>query len=384
MPVQLLVGVLSVGLLVNIGLLVWASRSDRISFRLPRRAPGTYVAARSKPVAEDASTLRLRALFVGDRGAAGSDSAGPQPVLRAPFSETLPPSLADFLSQAAPMAPPAGGPGFAASPAGADRELLLPAAGGGPTRLTRLPLTPLTTGSTESGMAVDSLTGLEGPAGWTRIVEIENARLLRYRRPVTAVMIEVEGLRHLAERVGDAPVERLLPVIADAFRREARASDWVARVGPSRFAALLAETDEIQAVNYVERIRITCEPWLASAAVPLRLAIGWSAPTSSSDLEFALRRAEERMNCDRRSPGKSPQQTRVSATRPASTSPGRNSFEEGSTTSRNTVSPAETGRLVSGSEAETTAMPGEEAEPASNTRERGSARPFERASGEDS
>lgn len=384
MPVELLVGVLSVGLLVNVGLLVWASRSDRISFRFPRRVHGTYAAARSKPVSEDASTLRRRALFVGDRGAAGSGSAGPPHVSRAPFSETLPPSLADFLSQAAPIASPAGGHGFVPSPAGADRELLLPAAGGGPTRSTRLPLTPLTTGSTESGMAVDSLTGLEGPAGWTRIVEIENARLLRYRRPVTVVMTEVEGLRHLAERVGDAPVERLLPVIADAFRREARASDWVARVGPSRFAVLLAETDEIQAINYVERIRIVCEPWLASAAVPLRLAVGWSAPTSSSDLEFAMRRAEERMHSDRRSPGKSAQQARPSATRPASTSPGRDSFEEGSTTGRNTVSPAETGRVVSGNQAEVTAPPGEETESTADTRERGPARPFERASSQDS
>jgi diguanylate cyclase (GGDEF)-like protein len=193
-------------------------------------------------------------------------------------------------------------------------------------------------------MALDPLTGLEGPASWSRIVEIENARLLRYRRPVTVVMAEVEGLKRLAERLGDEPVDRLLPVIAGAFRREARSSDWVARVGHGRFAAFLPETDEIQAINYVERIRLVCEPWLTSSAVPLRLAIGWSSPTASSDIESALQRAEERMHLDRRMPGKSVQAPRVVPPRVVSvprmaptTSPSEGNLVD-------SVPPAETGR----------------------------------------
>ncbi|HEX7592278.1 MAG TPA: hypothetical protein VF375_10035, partial [Candidatus Limnocylindrales bacterium] len=124
---------------------------------------------------------------------------------------------------------------------------------------------------------------------------------------------EVDGLRRLAERLGDEPVERLLPVIADAFRREARTSDWVACIGNGRLAAFLPEMDEIQAVKYVERIRTACVPWLASSAVPLRLAIGWAAPTASSDLEFAFGRAEERMRADRRLSGKATQEPRTVA-----------------------------------------------------------------------
>ncbi len=379
MPVELLVGVLSVGLLVNIGLLVWASRSDRISFRWSRRFRGAFAAMSGKPIVQDGSPVRRRALFVGDRGAAGPDPGASShvPGSRTPFSETLPPSLADFLSQSAPMAPPAGGHGFIPSPDGADRELRLSAAGGAPTLLTRLPLTPLAAGSAESGISVDVLTGLEGPAGWTRIIEIENARLLRYRRPVTVVMAEVEGLRHLAERLGDAPVERLLPVIANAFRREARASDWVARVGPSRFAAFLPETDEIQAINYVERIRIVCEPWLASAAVPLRLAIGWSAPTTSSDLEFALRRAEERMHADRRVPGKPPQPSRATGARVVSAPPSRDTAVDPPDGGPGPVPPAETGRSVGESEAQTTAQPFEGTQSTANTKGRGNRRPSE-------
>jgi diguanylate cyclase (GGDEF)-like protein len=175
-------------------------------------------------------------------------------------------------------------------------------------------------------------------------MEIENARLLRYRRPVTVVMAEVEGLRRLAERLGDEPVDRLLPVIADAFRREARSSDWVARVGNGRFAAFLPETDEIQAINYVERIRIVCEPWLASSAVPLRLAIGWSSPGASSDLEFALERAEERMHADRRMPGKPIQPPRAVPARVVSLARTGPASAESSDGGEAMVAPAETGR----------------------------------------
>jgi hypothetical protein len=67
-------------------------------------------------------------------------------------------------------------------------------------------------------LAQDPLTGIEGPASWSRIMEIENARLLRYRRPATVVMAEVEGLRLLAQRLGDEPADRLLPVIAVSAR----------------------------------------------------------------------------------------------------------------------------------------------------------------------
>ena len=265
------------------------------------------------------------------------------PASRSPISQTLPPDLADFLFRPATIAPGAEGSGFAGfdgmggrtgtnAPGEHDlRSSVLARVGPQQTALT-------------AGLTLDALTGLEGPASWSRIVEIENARLLRHRRPVTIVMIEVEGLRRLAERLGDDPVDRRLPVIADALHRQARATDWVARIGDGRFAALLPETDEIQAINYVERIRLVCEPWLASAAVPLWLAIGWSGPTASSDLEFAILRAEERMHADRRMPGRSVQLPRVVPARVVSVSRHGAASDDELEDDDSLVPPAETGR----------------------------------------
>src|SRR4029078_10796076 len=92
----------------------------------------------------------------------------------------------------------------------------------------------------------------------------EGADHARCRRAATIVMIELDGLERLTARLGDAAGERLVPAVADTIRRLARVADFVARVSDGRFAVLLPETDEIQAINYVERVRRTCDLWLES------------------------------------------------------------------------------------------------------------------------
>ena len=141
----------------------------------------------------------------------------------------------------------------------------------------------------------DALTGLLSASRWGRIVADEDARVRRYRRPATIVMIELDGLERLTARLGDAAGERLVPAVADTIRRLAREADFVARVSDGRFAVLLPETDEIQAINYVERVRRTCDLWLESGAVALKLAMGWASASGDDSLLDAGRIATERM-----------------------------------------------------------------------------------------
>ena len=145
------------------------------------------------------------------------------------------------------------------------------------------------------GPSSDALTGLLSPSRWGRVVADEDARVRRYRRPATIVMIELDGLDRLTARLGDAAGDRLVPAVADTVRRLAREADFVARVGDGRFAVLLPETDEIQAINYVERVRRTCDLWLESGAVALKLAMGWASASGDDSLHDAGRIATERM-----------------------------------------------------------------------------------------
>jgi diguanylate cyclase (GGDEF)-like protein len=145
----------------------------------------------------------------------------------------------------------------------------------------------------------DGVTGLDLTPTWSKWLSEEESRIDRYGRPATIVLFELGGLDRLAERLGPEAADRLIPPIATTVRRHARASDNIARLGRARFGALLPETDEIRAINYVERIRSACDVWLESGAVALRLSIGWAEIAADQPVEVAVQAAERRLNEER-------------------------------------------------------------------------------------
>jgi diguanylate cyclase (GGDEF)-like protein len=146
----------------------------------------------------------------------------------------------------------------------------------------------------------DPATGLDNRLAWDRAVYQENERKRRYGRPVSVVIAELYGLDALAERVGPEAADRLVPAIAEALRRYGRTTDRVARVGHARFHILLPETDEVRAINYVERVRQACDLWLESGAVALSLSMGWASPGPDDDIEVAMVMAEDRLLAEHR------------------------------------------------------------------------------------
>jgi diguanylate cyclase (GGDEF)-like protein len=132
----------------------------------------------------------------------------------------------------------------------------------------------------------DSLTGLLVVREWNRLVADEDARVTRYGHPATVVIMELDGLERLNTALGRAA--------------GARGADQLARIGPSRFGILLPETGEVDAVNYVERIRQASDLWLESGAIALRLSIGWASPGPDASLLDAVGLAHERMFVEQR------------------------------------------------------------------------------------
>jgi diguanylate cyclase (GGDEF)-like protein len=145
----------------------------------------------------------------------------------------------------------------------------------------------------------DPETGFDLPGTWARWLEDEDARVRRYRRWATVVLIEIEGLDMLVERLGPEAVSRVVSPVAVSLRGHARETDRLARLGVGRFGVLLTETDEIQAINYVERIRAACDAWLEAGGVPSRLLIGWAEISNRRSIDAAIEAAEERLSADR-------------------------------------------------------------------------------------
>jgi diguanylate cyclase (GGDEF)-like protein len=145
----------------------------------------------------------------------------------------------------------------------------------------------------------DPATGFDGPATWSKRLTEEDARVRRYGRAATIVLVELAGVDRLAELLGPAAAERLIPPIATTMQKHARSADSLARLGPTRFAALLPDTDEVRAINYVERVRSACDIWLEAGAVSLRLSMGWAEISTNQPVDAAIVAAERRLNVQR-------------------------------------------------------------------------------------
>lgn len=146
----------------------------------------------------------------------------------------------------------------------------------------------------------DPLTGMLDALAFEEIVSNEEAREERYGRPATVIVFELDGLTKLVDRLGPDPGDRIETALGDTIRRLARRADHVARMERGRYAVLLPETDEVAAINYVERIRRACDLWLESGAIAMRLAIGWASTAGDAGLSGAIRVATERMRVERR------------------------------------------------------------------------------------
>ncbi len=141
----------------------------------------------------------------------------------------------------------------------------------------------------------DELTGLDGPDGWQRALVAEMARSARYGHPMTVVVLEVEGVAELSEDVGPEVGRHVLREAAQGLLRESRTSDLLFRIGATRLGAVLAETDEVTAINYVERVRERVLARLPTYGDGLRLAFGWASPAGGESADMLVRRADHRM-----------------------------------------------------------------------------------------
>ncbi len=186
-----------------------------------------------------------------------------------------------------PMQPPIEGPAPVVPPAPAPSE---PAVAPAPARPDDPPW---------DDERIDPATGLMTGIAFDEIVRHEDGRLARYGRPATVVVCELDRLDALASRIGRDNADRLIPPVAAVLLRQARTPDLVARIDRARFHVLLPETDEVQAIHYVERVRDACDVWLEASAISVRLVIGWASATSGGSLRDALRLAEQRMHAER-------------------------------------------------------------------------------------
>lgn len=101
----------------------------------------------------------------------------------------------------------------------------------------------------------DELTGLYNRRGFAIVVDRLFAQAVRYNRPASVLMVDVDRFKALNDGYGHEAGDRMLRIVAKCIETELRHTDVLARYGGDEFIALLPETPVESAVEVAGRIR---------------------------------------------------------------------------------------------------------------------------------
>jgi diguanylate cyclase (GGDEF)-like protein len=106
-----------------------------------------------------------------------------------------------------------------------------------------------------SAGATDPLTGCASLDALDRRVRDEFHRARRYALRFALVLVDIDRLREVNDRLGQSAGDRVLAEFGAILQREIRAPDFVARYGGDEFACIFPETDGVGGRHFVERLR---------------------------------------------------------------------------------------------------------------------------------
>ncbi|AWK88272.1 GGDEF domain-containing response regulator [Azospirillum thermophilum] len=101
----------------------------------------------------------------------------------------------------------------------------------------------------------DPLTGLWNRRRFLELAEGELARLRRYGRPVSVLMLDIDHFKSINDGYGHAAGDEALCRVAELCRLELRDTDHLGRLGGEEFAIALPETGLGRAVEVADRLR---------------------------------------------------------------------------------------------------------------------------------
>jgi diguanylate cyclase (GGDEF)-like protein len=106
---------------------------------------------------------------------------------------------------------------------------------------------------------IESLTGLLRREAILEQLERELERAVRYRRPLTVGLADLDFFKEVNDHHGHLTGDSLLKRIAQAMATEIRATDFIGRYGGEEFLLILPETDLEGARTVAEKIRLRVE-----------------------------------------------------------------------------------------------------------------------------
>ncbi|MBI4299337.1 MAG: GGDEF domain-containing protein [Chloroflexi bacterium] len=124
----------------------------------------------------------------------------------------------------------------------------------------------------------DHLTGLYNRRFFEARLQEEMARSARYGRPLAILLIDVDHLKYINDKLGHGAGDQLLKVVASSMTQSIRNTDLAARYAGDEFTIILPETDSQNAMRVAERliamVKKTSEKALPEGEPPVTVSIG--------------------------------------------------------------------------------------------------------------
>jgi diguanylate cyclase (GGDEF)-like protein len=143
----------------------------------------------------------------------------------------------------------------------------------------------------------DSLTGLNNRHYFTELAQREFERARRHRRPLAAIMLDIDHFKNVNDTYGHSTGDQVLREVSARCKTIVRDIDVLGRYGGEEFASLVLETDVNGGQIVAERLRQTvANPPIETDQGPLEVTISVGISILDQEcenLDELLRRADQ-------------------------------------------------------------------------------------------
>jgi diguanylate cyclase (GGDEF)-like protein len=148
----------------------------------------------------------------------------------------------------------------------------------------------------------DHLTGLANRREFERVMEREVALAERHNRRLSLMMIDLDNLKRINDRLGHSAGDGALKLVAQQLQRVVRASDLCARVGGDEFGVAMPETDLERARDVAARLRRAVDHAALGMRAPehIEVSVGIAAWQPGQDWQGAYQAADSDLYEDKR------------------------------------------------------------------------------------
>lgn len=147
--------------------------------------------------------------------------------------------------------------------------------------------------------ALDSLTGVYNRRSGEQRLSEEISRAERHHRPLTLLMLDLDGLKKINDEFGHGAGDAALRTAAERLQRAIRGSDQAVRLGGDEFMAILPECKPDEVRHVLMRLE-DLEFIYEGLSIPCRFSRGWADYRLGETPQQLIDRADAALYADKR------------------------------------------------------------------------------------